>query len=254
MEQGWQTLELDDRTFTVRQLAAPDGVWLAVALPGAGTLHLRPWTLADHLAALDLYAFHDGERPRIDHDGLAAAVLASTCAEPLDARLVAELAPVALWWALGGDQDPEPAPAVRPWTCLARARAIDECTDPDTGALRFGSYLRAMAWAASDGDTDALSGATAATYLDALVEAHAPAPDMHEGPGSTALARATLRVCRGLGWTPGQVWSLPAAELDHLLAMLAHLDDAPRVRPTPQVRRSGLGAYPDAVIIEVNDP
>lgn len=256
MVHGWQTIEIDGRRFAVRRHPAPDGTELSVVLPGAPAVRLRPWTLADHLAALDRHAFHDGDSPRIDREGLAAEVLARTSPTPLEPRLAAELAPLALWWALGGDEAPGPLPALRPWTCLARAAALDVCTAPDTGALRIGSYLLVMARAAA-GPTlapEALAGATAAAFLDALVEVNAPGQHLSEGPGSAALARTTLRLCRALGWTPGQVWSVAASELDRLLALLDRLEP-PRAEPAPTApRRGGLAAHPDAVIIEVNGP
>jgi len=248
----WQTIEIDGRHFATRRLATPAGTELAASLPGLGAVRLRPWTLGDHLAALDRHAFNAGDGPRIDHEGLAAEVLARTSVAPLDPQLAAEMAPLALWWALGGDEAPGPVPAVRPWTSLDRARAQDACTDPDTGALRVGSYLRAMVRAvtAPTLDPDTLHGATAAAFLDALVEANAPDTGLSEGPGSNALARSTLRLCRALGWTPGQVWSLAAGELDRLLALLDRLEP-PRLAPAAP-RRGGLASYPDAVIIEVD--
>jgi len=252
MDQGWQTLEIDGRSFSVCRLAQVDGAELSVALGGSRTLRLRPWTLAQHLAALDRHAFYDGERPRIDHEGLATEVIERTSVEPVDANLAGELAPLALWWAFGGDHPPESTPPVRSWSCLDRARAIDECTDPNTGALRLGSYLRAMVRASSDIDidTDEVSGATAASFLDALISAHTIVPESAEGPGSAALAHATLQVCRALSWTPSQVWSLPAAELDRLLRLIERLE-TPRARPSPPASRTGLAAYPDSVIVEV---
>lgn len=258
MDPGCLTLEIDGRRFAVRRLAGPGGPVLAVERPPGAAVHLRPWTLAEHLSALDRHAFHDGHGPRIDPDGLAAEVLARTSDTPLHPAQVAELAPVALWWATGGDEpDARPHTTVQPWTSLARARALDACTDRDTGALRAGSYLYAMLQASTGGaiDPHALSGGAAAATLDAVTRVNAAANDLSEGPGSDALAHATLRLCRSLGWTPAQVWSAPAGEVDRLLALLDRVE-APRPAPAPQPaqpRPRGLAAFPDAVIIEVGD-
>jgi hypothetical protein len=262
---GWQTLEIDGRTFVVRRFTGPIGPALAVELTsdseGGGALHLRPWTLADHLSALDRHAFHDGHGPRIDPEGLAAEILARTSDPPLHPDTAAALAPLALWWATGGDEADAALPVpMMPWTSLARARALDACTDRDTGALRVGSYLSAMLRASTNDaiDPHTLSGAAAAATLDAVTRINATTNDLSEGPGSEALAHTTLRLCRALGWTPGQVWSAPASEVDRLLALLDRIDriDAPPPPPPPgpqSARRSGLAAFPDAVIIEVGD-
>ena len=257
MEQGWQTVEIDGRRFAVRRIAAAGGAALEVERAPDDPVRLRPWQLGDHLDALDRHAHHDGHAPRLDPDGLAAEVLARTSDPPLDAASASELAPLGLWWASGGDRGPQaPIPALRPWSSLARARAQDACTEPASGRLRVGSYLRAMI-AASTGDvaSDALPGADGLALLDAVTRVNAPAEDMSEGPGSQSLARQTLRLCRALGWTPGQVWAAPALEVDRLLALLDRLEapPAPAPAPAPAPRRGGLAAYPDAVIIEVGE-
>ena len=62
MDRGWQTIELDGQSFSVRQLSAPEAE-LEVALPGDEAVLLRPWTLDQHLSALDRYAFVDDDHP-----------------------------------------------------------------------------------------------------------------------------------------------------------------------------------------------
>ena len=253
MDQGWQTVEIDGRRFAVRRLTAASGSALEVERSSSDHVRLRPWCLGDHLSALDRHTHHDGQAPRLDPDGLAAEILARTSDPPLDAASASELAPLALWWASGGDS-PAPASApsgLRPWSSLDRARALDACTDPATGQLALGSYLRAMI-AASTGE--APPAAASLTLLDAVTALNTPAIDMAEGPGSQALAQVTLRLCRALGWTPGQVWSAPAVEVDRVLALLDRLEaPAPAPAPEPAQRRGGLAAYPDAVIIEVGE-
>lgn len=258
MDPGWQTVEIDGRRFAVRRVPGPLGPELAVLRPGSDDLRLRPWSLADHLAALDRHAFHDGTGPRLDPDGLAREVLARACPQPLADHAADELAPLALWWAAGADDEPPPTPPLRPWSSLARARALDACCEPTTGALRVGSYLHAMVTASSGGaiDPHTLCGAAATAALDAVARVNAPADDLSHGPGSDELARTTLRLCRALGWTPAQVWSAAATEIDALLALLERVEAPPPLQPPPPrtpARPGGLASYPDAVIIQVGE-
>lgn len=269
MHEGREIVEIDGRRFAVRRLSGPHGPALEVERGPAGALRLRPWTLDDHLAALDRHTYLEGQAPRLDPDGLAAAVLGRTCDRPLDDADVAELTPLALWWAGGAAPDQTPGPdgalelprgrvVLRPWSALARARALDACTDPHTGALRVGSYLRAMVVASTAAPFDPLTlvGDDAAILLAAVADLDAPRDDLSDGPGSIALAHTTLRLCRALGWSPGQVWSTAAAEVDRLLALLDRVE-APARAPVrtapPPAAGSRLAAYPDAVIIEVGD-
>jgi hypothetical protein len=262
-------VEIDGRRFAVRRLHGPYGPALEVERGPAGALRLGPWTLADHLAALDRTTYLEGQAPRLDPARLAAAVLARTCDVELDAAAIAELTPLALWWAGGAAPEPNTGPdgalelsrgrvVLRRWSSLARARALDACTDRGTGVLRVGGYLRAMIVASTSASFDpfALAGDDAAVLLDAVAELNAPRDDLSPGPGSAELARITLRLCRALGWTPGQVWATDAVEVDRLLALLDRVElpaPAPRPAPPPRATGSRLAAFPDAVIIEVGD-
>jgi hypothetical protein len=253
VQPGWQTVEIDGRRFAVRRIPGLDGGSLEVERSTDDHVRLRPWTHADHLDALDRHAYHDGAAPRLEPAGLAAEVLARTSSAPLPPAIAEDLAPLALWWAAGGDEAVAELPQPRPWTGLARARALDAHTDPSTGALRVGGYLAAMIDASAGPlDLHALRGAAAAAVLDAVTRVNAPIDDLAEGPGSIELARTTLRLCRALGWTPAQVWATPAVELDRLLALLDRMEAPPAPRPV-QPGRSGLAAYPDAVIIQVGE-
>lgn len=263
-----ELVEIDGRRFAVRRVPGPRGPSLEVYLERGLAARLGPWTLDAHLAALDRHTCLEGQAPRLAAGALAAELLARTSDAPLDDDTLAALLPLALWWAGGAAPPAQLDPGgglelsagragLRPWSSLARARALDACTDPHTGALQVGGYLRAMiaASVAAPFDPFALAGDDAALLLDAVVDLNAPQTDMSDGPGSTELARATLRLCRALGWTPGQVWSAPAAEVDRLLALLDRVE-APAPRPAPPPRpahASRLAAFPDAVIIEVGE-
>lgn len=274
MHEGREIVEIDGRRYAVRRLHGPYGTALELERGPAGALRLRPWTLADHLAALDTTTYLEGQAPRLDPARLAAAVLARTCDAQLDAAAIAELTPLALWWAGGAAPPARPdrdgaldlscgRVRLRPWSSLARARALDRCLDPRTGALRIGSYLAQMIAASTTAPFDplALAGDDAAALLDAVTAINTPAHDLASGPGSTELARNTVRLCRALGWTPGQVWATDAVELDRLLALLDRVEQpappapvrrAPPPRP-PVAPGSRLAAFPDAVVIEVGD-
>ena len=260
MARGREIVEIDGRRFAVRRLPDPRGERLAVERPPADDLVLPPWTLDDHLVALDRRAFLEGQVPRVDLPGLARDVLA-TSGVALGRDDAAELAPLALGWAYGAPAGASPArPGLRPWTSRERALALDACTDRETGAVRPGALLRAMVLAADpSADPRALSGAEGLGLLDAVTRLNAPGDDLSEGPGSTELARITLELCRGLGWTPSQVWSAPAPEIDRLLALLARAaptparapPPAPPRAPSPAHAHSRLASFPDAVIIDL---
>ncbi len=115
-----------------------------------------------------------------------------------------------------------------------------------------------MVTASSGGaiDPHTLCGAAATAALDAVARVNAPADDLSHGPGSDELARTTLRLCRALGWTPAQVWSAAATEIDALLALLERVEAPPPLQPPPPrapARPGGPASDPDAVIIQVGE-
>jgi len=74
----------------------------------------------------------------------------------------------------------------------------------------------------------------------------------------------TLQLCKVMGWGPSQVWSLPAADIDRLLAMIATQHDSvpnaslskarpPNVLPAGNLHSARFNADPGAVVIHVED-
>jgi len=244
--------------------------------PSGARVTLRPWTLTVHLAAIDAAMRVDADQLRFDAATFAAAVLTHCGADPNSA----ELAPAALWWAAGADADP-PAPLgqdgwlpltrgrvrLQPWSWADRNRAVDASRvagqDPE---FRLSPYLAAMLRATvvqtEDVDPDELAGVDAQHLLAAVIAvntAQGPLEDMLAAATPALagrLAADTLRLCRALGWTPSQVWSMPAVEVERLLALLGRAEaPAPAAPPRPPapVHTSRLAAYPDAVVIRVEN-
>lgn len=268
------SLEIDGRTFHLHPGVSSGA--LEVECSTGERLALHPWSFEAHLRALDLHARLDGAGLAFDADGFAADVLRNS---GVPESLHAELAPLALWWASGGAQEPSPgtlppgwvqAGAVRarlrPWTFSERSRALEESltSQPDgSRELSLERYLRSMLSSSvvehfPTAPLETLDGASTAALLDAVVALNAGDERDEDrtmrasGKQARVLAEVTLKLCRALGWTPSQVWATPAAEVDRLLAMLQLTEPgAPAPAPTSRPRR--LSDFPDAVVIQVED-
>jgi hypothetical protein len=126
------------------------------ARSAAGTeVQLQPWPLSAHLDALDECVVATAQGLALDTREFSRRVLAhSGVAE--DAQ--ASFAPLALWWASGGETSPAALGGgwydcghgvrlhLRPWTSGERFRAMSRCRRADGDGERFdlGAYLRAM--------------------------------------------------------------------------------------------------------------
>jgi hypothetical protein len=194
------------------------------------------------------------------------------------------LAPLALWWAAGGagckpqalkgrgmwrlgdrvlrlhlwQEQARWVALQRAWLSIPPASASVERFDPEV-------YLDAMLRACVEMPPGALGldDLDAPTFqaLIHLVLSHnepASTPTWPEALGRQR-AKRTLRLCRALGWTPAQVWSAPAVEMDEVWALLAQLDadppEPPAPAPAPAVpqQRARLADLPDAVLIRIDD-
>lgn len=254
--------------------------------PSGARVTLRPWTLTAHLAACEAALRVDHGRVRFDPHTFAAAVLHHCGADP---DSVADLAPVALWWAAGADQPPLAPPGadgwlhlsrgrvrLQPWSWADRCKAVDasrvggrdSASRPSGPDFRLTPYLAAMLRVTvvqTDGvDPDQLVGADAQQLLAAVLAINDPHGPLEDTLASitpelaSKLAAETVRLCRALGWTPSQVWSMPAAEAQRLIALLDRIEPAVAPPPPPPRRpvhapSSRLAAYPDAVVIRVED-
>jgi hypothetical protein len=170
---------------------------------------------------------------------------------------------------------------LRPWTWGERLAAQRTQVQGTPDGLDFDavSYLERMLAACVQRVRTATGEAMAVEALDAEAtrrllaavtamnhpdrEAMAPLADL-----PAALAAATLRLCAAMGWTPGRVLAMPAAEVEALLALLdaaeGHGADgagsrfAGRFAPAPRARpqrpagpppRPRIADHPDAIVI-----
>jgi hypothetical protein len=267
-------VEVDGRRFTVR-IGGPSEP-MEVETEAGERVPLLPWALDDHLRALDRRVDAASGEIRFDHEGFARDVLARSGVRP---ELFDELAPLALWWAAGkarrsaGEESSGAAEGfvnvgrtiakIRPWTFGERARALAKSVvlrSDDAKELNLERYLRAMLEASvvalDPPDTAMIDDASA--LLDAVAALNAAGEREEDrmvragDPAGKALARATLRVGRALGFTPSQVWGLPAPEIDRIVLLLDETE-AKAPGPGASPRRGSLADFPDAVIIHVED-
>ena len=290
---GWQTLDIGGSAHAIR-LAGFDRP-LDVVLPQGGVVRWPVWTYADHLAGLRAGLGLVGSRIELDLNRyLAAMPRYALLSDPERAALQ----PLALWWATGGGA-PEADAAVpdeaggielegrhfrlRPWSARARLAAMLACLREVDAGVEGGDfdavgYLDAMVRGTLQADAPGTAGALldrlptrwALPLIDAVVGLNVLRPEAEPLPGTGVQAQAaaaqTLRLCRALGWTPTQVWSAPAVEVDRLLALLDRVEPAgaparaapPAARPARPARPARQAArrladHPDAVLIRIDD-
>ncbi|HCZ16966.1 MAG: hypothetical protein V5B32_15830 [Candidatus Accumulibacter sp. UW26] len=228
---------------------------------------LRPWPLREHLAALDECVVPTAHGLTLDTRELSRRVLAhSGVAEDAQTRF----APLALWWASGGETSPAALGGgwydcggvrlhLRPWTSGERFRAMSRCRRAGADGERFdlGAYLRAMLETSvvtvePARALDELDSGATRSLLEAVVALNVVSPEeLADGiPDTPEADRITLRLCRALGWTPTQVWATPAVEMDRLLRLLDRTAASESAAPTRVAR---LADHPDATVIRIED-
>lgn len=228
---------------------------------------LRPWPLREHLAALDECVVPTAHGLTLDTRELSRRVLAhSGVAEDAQTRF----APLALWWASGGETSPAALGGgwydcggvrlhLRPWTSGERFRAMSRCRRAGADGERFdlGAYLRAMLETSvvtvePARVLDELDSGATRSLLEAVVALNVVSPEeLADGiPDTPEAERITLRLCRALGWTPTQVWATPAVEMDRLLRLLDRTAASESAAPTRVAR---LADHPDATVIRIED-
>ena len=265
----------EDRTITI------DGTIYATDFQGFDTtmnartaageqVELHPWPLQAHLGVLDdcvaattqglvLDSFEFGRRV-LTHSGVAENAQAA-------------FAPLALWWASGGEasaavlgggwyQCGTVRVQLRPWTSGERFLALSRCASGERDGARFdlGAYLRALLDASVVAvqpplSVDELDSGATHALLEAAVALNtaAPAASADSVPDTLEAARITLRLCRALGWTPTQVWATSAPEVDRLLTLLDRIETSGAATPSRLPRAPTLADYPDAVVIRIED-
>jgi hypothetical protein len=289
-EAGLSRVEVDGIVYRVsfRGFGAP----MAVLLDGGGEVTLSPWTCADHLRALAAHVTAEGGALALDPDGFAGDVLAKSGIRGAAAE---EIKPLALLWAAGGagasgpaEEPTRAAPEgwidlgggrarLRAWTSAERLRALRDTTVASDagGAIDLIGYLERMIAASvaevepRGYDVRGCDAAATAALLDAVLAINVPDPRediFDDSPAARELAAATLRLCRALGWTPSQVLSTPAPEVDRLLRLLDRVEGpsagAPppgtiaRTPVAPSPSFAGHSAWvgqPDAIVIRIED-
>ncbi|MBE0619440.1 MAG: hypothetical protein IH605_02500 [Burkholderiales bacterium] len=245
---------------------------LQVEPPSGRAACLMPWRYRQHLHALNACISAEGATLNLDWRRFAAQVLDDSGIAQTQHD---ELAPLALWWAAGGDEEPRSAPQAGAWVELGSARVrlqtwserqrlsalIAAFTEGTDGGDWFDAvgYLDSMvresvAELVGAHAVDELDAAATAGLLHATVALNVLDPDaealVHGGAQAQQVAARTLRLCRALGWTPSQVWAAPAAEVDRLLALLDLLEPGTRHVAAPSSR---LAEHPDAVVINIDD-
>ncbi len=180
---------------------------------GDSDVWLDPWLYRDHMAALKDCAFASGGGLELDRQRFADRIMdrGQVPAHRRDA-----VAPLALWWAAGG----EPIAAgvagtddtidlgstrarLRPWTERERLAALLAArVDDESGQtwLDATGYLDAMTRASAAGlgtALDTLDSWATAILLDAVVALNIPDPAndpvLGSGPAARAMAERTLR-------------------------------------------------------------
>ena len=235
--------------------------------PAGIQITLQPWPLRAHLAALGECVIPTRLGLALDESAFSRQVLqysrAPDCMHDV-------FAPLALWWASGGETLPVALGGgwytvgamlaqLRPWASGERFMALARCrvTAEDGMSFNLGAYLRALLEASVVAleparPLDDLDSGTTRALLASVVALNVTAPDAYAEsfPDTPEADRITLRLCRALGWTPTKVWATSALEVDRLLDLLDRIEDVPRSVPTAV---TGLAQHPDAVVIRIED-
>lgn len=264
-------VEADGATFAVQFHGF--GNPLPVEPPSGRAACLLPWRYRQHLRALSDCISARGAALDLDRRRFAAQVLDNS---GIGRTQHDELAPLALWWAAGGDEALPATPQTGAWMDLGSARvrlrawserqrlsaltaAFSEGGDGGDWfdvAGYLDTMVRQSVTELSGVDAiDELDAAATAGLLHAAVALNVPDPDTetlaHGGAHAQQAAARTLRLCRALGWTPSQVWAAPAADVDRMLTLLDLLEPAALRRSSAPSSR--LADHPDAVVIQIDD-
>ena len=260
-------IEIDGVTFSVHFQGFD--VPLQVHTSSAADVEFQPWYFPDYLSALGNCVSPTADGLKLDHVHLAREVLLHN---DIDEALHHEFAPLALWWAVGGERTPADiateelksggyAFRLRSWTAKERMEALSQCLQGQQSEVLefdFIAYVTLMINASvvqikpsikietlnAAISSDLLAAITALNVADSLAQEVAA---WGSKPGLKQMFDSTLRLCKVLGWGPSQVWALPAADVDRLHAMLQYLDAADK-KPL-----SRFASDPNAVVINIED-
>lgn len=194
-----------------------------------------------------------------------------------------ELAPIALWWFCGGGAG-QPTVAVeegwypltdgiraylRPWSERERQMALLACLLPQDAEGHFDAvgYWDAMVRASvlalePEQALEKLHAQASVLLLGVVVALNTPRLGTEVNPKVTGLTEShgeqrnttpfkTERLCQLLGWTPNQLWSKPAIEVDKLLHAFHSNIETDVAESTFQMQKPRFEDLPGAVLIQV---
>ena len=265
-------INIDGVAFTVhfRGFDVP----LSVQTSAGAAIELLPMHFSDYLSVLGQCMYpHSGEI-KLNSGRLAREFLLHS---NIHDDLHRELSPVALWWAIGGENQPleitddavnlgKHKCQLRSWTAKERMQALAKClTEPVSNGngmdFDFIQYVELMIRASVVNirpsiEINAVDAASTLKLLEAVTRLNVAESIADEIatwgsiPGLQQMLHSTLRLCKVLGWGPSQVWSLPAAEIDRLLAMVELMNTT---QAKPASHSSRFISDPDAVVINIED-
>lgn len=234
-------------------------------------IKLQPWYFTDYLSSLGRCIHPVADGLKLDSECLTREVLSYN---NIPISLQHELTPIALWWAIGGEHKPVKIKSdemtlgeyefrIRSWTAKERMEALAKClNEPTTDSMEFDfiQYIELMIRASVIRITPSinledLNAARTSELLEVvtLLNVAESLTDEIAVWGSTQglqqMLQSTLHLCKVLGWGPSQIWSLPAAEIDRLMAMLELLDTSGTKKTT--AHSSGFASDPNAVVINI---
>ena len=228
----------------------------------------QPWQLGAHLLALSNCLIISANGLGLNHQAFSYQILLHN---NIPESVHAVYAPLALWWASGGNTVPIIISAdyyqlgnirakLRPWSCAERLLALAHCKKESKQGTDFelAAYLSMMINVCvvtidNDLKLDEVDSASSCALLSAVIALNIRSANPVDESllNSKEAAQLNLRLCRALGWTPSQIMATPAAEIDLIVALLDKLEGG---KPTKsRMSASKLTAYPDAVVIQIED-
>jgi hypothetical protein len=228
----------------------------------------QPWLLGSHLFAVGACLLITADGLSLNYRDFGRYILK---ASQIPEALYPVYAPLALWWANGGNVKPLLIAAdtyqlgntranLRPWRCAERLAALAHCQQDSEQGLNFdlAAYLMAMVKTCvvsieKDKKLEELDSASCSALLSAIIALNIRSanPSTDYLLSSKQASSDTLRICRALGWTPSQVMAAPAVEIDLILALLNRVETNNSVQNSRATSR--LADHPDAVVIQIED-
>ena len=263
-------IKIDDATFNIHFQGFD--VSLQVNTSSGTAVEFLPWYFSDYLSVLGRCVYPDREGVKLDGGRLVKEVFLHN---KIQDDFHQELYPVALWWAVGGEHQVSEIKdsavtlgeyefQLRGWSAKERMDALARClSEKTTDGLEFDfvQYIELMIRSSvvkikPSIAIETLDAAITSELLESVTMLNVAGSLSEEIatwgsiPGLQQLLHSTLRLCKELGWGPSQIWSLPAAEIDRLIAMLDLLDTK---QTKPVTHSSRFSSDPDAIVINIEN-